>query len=58
MQLASCAAANIKSQASDGWVLSRERYDDGGITGGTPERPALQRLLQDIAAGRIDIVVV
>jgi DNA invertase Pin-like site-specific DNA recombinase len=51
-------AAYIKSQASEGWVLSRERYDDGGISGGTLERPALQRLLQDIAAGRIDIVVV
>ena len=37
---------------------ARERYDDGGISGGTLERPALQRLLQDIAAGRIDIVVV
>jgi DNA invertase Pin-like site-specific DNA recombinase len=51
-------AAYIKSQASEGWVLCRERYDDGGISGGTLERPALQRLLQDIAAGRIDIVVV
>ena len=51
-------AAYIKSQASEGWVLSRERYDDGGISGGTLGRPALQRLLQDIAAGRIDIVVV
>jgi site-specific DNA recombinase len=51
-------AAYIKSQASEGWVLTRERYDDGGISGGTLERPALQRLLQDIAADRIDIVVV
>ena len=51
-------AAYIKSQASEGWVLIKERYDDGGISGGTLERPALQRLLQDIAAGRIDIVVV
>jgi DNA invertase Pin-like site-specific DNA recombinase len=51
-------AAYVKSQASEGWVLGRERYDDGGISGGTLERPALQRLLQDIAARRIDIVVV
>ncbi len=51
-------AAYIKSQASEGWKLVRERYDDGGISGGTLERPALQRLLADIAAGHIDIVVV
>src|SRR6185312_11186912 len=41
-----------------GWKLVRERYDDGGISGGTLERPGLQRLLADIAAGHIDIVVV
>jgi site-specific DNA recombinase len=51
-------AAYIKSQASEGWRLVRERYDDGGISGGTLERPGLQRLLTDIAAGHIDIVVV
>jgi len=51
-------AAYIKSQASEGWKLVRERYDDGGISGGTLERPGLQRLLGDIAAGHIDIVVV
>jgi DNA invertase Pin-like site-specific DNA recombinase len=51
-------AAYIKSQASEGWKLVRERYDDGGISGGTLDRPALKRLLADIAAGRIDIVVV
>jgi len=51
-------AAYIKSQASEGWKLVRERYDDGGISGGTLERPGLQRLLADIAAGHIDIVVV
>jgi DNA invertase Pin-like site-specific DNA recombinase len=51
-------AAYIKSQASEGWVLIKERYDDGGISGGTLERPALQRLLQDISSGRIDIVIV
>jgi DNA invertase Pin-like site-specific DNA recombinase len=51
-------AAYIKSQASEGWKLVRERYDDGGISGGTLERPGLQRLLTDIAAGHIDVVVV
>ena len=51
-------AAYIKSQASEGWKLVRERYDDGGISGGTLDRPALKRLLADIAAGQIDIVVV
>lgn len=51
-------AAYIKSQASEGWKLVRERYDDGGISGGTLERPALKRLLVDMAAGHIDIVVV
>ena len=56
-QFEACAAY-IKSQASEGWVLGRERYDDGGISGGTLERPGLKRLLDDIAAGRINIVVV
>ena len=51
-------AAYIKSQASAGWKLVRDRYDDGGISGGTLERQGLQRLLADIAAGHIDIVVV
>ena len=51
-------AAYVPSQASEGWVLSADAYDDGGISGGTLERPALKRLLGDIAEGRIDIVVV
>ncbi|HEY9213264.1 MAG TPA: recombinase family protein, partial [Ancylobacter sp.] len=51
-------SAYVASQASEGWTLLSQRYDDGGISGGTLERPALQRLLADIAAGRIDIVVV
>jgi len=51
-------AAYVLSQASEGWTLNPEDYDDGGISGGTLERPALQRLLADIAAGSIDIVVV
>lgn len=51
-------AAYVMSQASEGWVLLERDYDDGGLSGGTLERPALQRLLADIAAGLIDIVVV
>jgi site-specific DNA recombinase len=51
-------AAYVASQASEGWQLLPEAYDDGGISGGTLERPALQQLLADIAAGKIDIVVV
>ena len=51
-------AAYVASQASEGWQLLPESYDDGGISGGTLERPALQRLLADIAEGQIDIVVV
>jgi len=51
-------AAYILSQASEGWTLIPERYDDGGISGGTLARPALQRLLADVAAKRLDIIVV
>jgi site-specific DNA recombinase len=51
-------AAYIASQASLGWSVVGERYDDGGISGGTMERPALQRLLAHLQAGRIDVVVV
>ena len=51
-------AAYIMSQASEGWSLLPEAYDDGGLSGGTLDRPALQRLLADIEAGKIDIVVV
>ena len=50
--------AFIQSQKSEGWVLVPNAYDDGGISGGTLERPALQRLMVDITAGRVDIVVV
>ncbi len=52
------AEAYIKSQAHEGWKLIRDPYDDGGYSGGTMERPALQSLLEVIGAGRIDIVVV
>ena len=51
-------SAYVMSQASEGWSLLPDEYDDGGLSGGTLERPALQRLLADIEAGRIDIVVV
>ncbi|WP_420346172.1 recombinase family protein [Pelagibius sp.] len=50
--------AYIKSQAGEGWKLVRTPYDDGGISGGTLERPALQQLLDDIRARRFDTVVV
>src|SRR5689334_22754713 len=51
-------AAFIKSQQGEGWRLIETAYDDGGLSGGTLERPALQRLLSDIAEGRVDTVVV
>ncbi len=56
-QRESCAAY-ILSQASEGWTCVHDIYDDGGISGGTLERPALQRMLADVTAGRIDIIVV
>ena len=51
-------AAFVTSQKAEGWVLVSTRYDDGGISGGTLERPGLQRLLADIAAGLVDQIVV
>ena len=50
--------AYILSQRAEGWLLVPDRYDDGGVSGGTLERPALRRLLADIEAGRVDVVVV
>src|SRR5207237_1326158 len=52
------AEAYIKSQAHEGWKLIKTHYDDGGLAGGTLERPALQLLLADIRARKIDVVVV
>src|SRR5580700_7854403 len=52
------ASAYIKSQAHAGWTLIRARYDDGGYSGGSTDRPDLQRLLDDIRQRRIDIIVV
>ena len=50
--------AYIKSQAHEGWQLLPAFYDDGGFSGGSLERPALQQLLTDVKAGAIDIIVV
>ena len=50
--------AYIRSQAHAGWTLIRSKYDDGGFSGGNTDRPALQRLLDDVRAGKIDVIVV
>jgi site-specific DNA recombinase len=52
------ASAYIRSQAHAGWTLIRSRYDDGGYSGGSTDRPDLQRLLDDIRARKIDVIVV
>jgi site-specific DNA recombinase len=52
------AVAYVKSQAHEGWVLLRDRYDDGGFSGGSMDRPALQKLLEDVGKGRIDVILV
>ena len=52
------AEAYIESQKLLGWKALPDRYDDGGYSGGTMERPALQRLLADIDAGKVDVIVV
>lgn len=48
----------VRAMRGEGWEALPERYDDGGFTGANIERPALQRLLADIDAGKVDIVVV
>ena len=50
--------AYIKSQASEGWRLLPDHYDDGAFSGASLDRPALQRLLSEVRANRIDTVVV
>lgn len=50
--------AFVLSRSSEGWVCLPDRYDDGGFSGGSMERPALKRLLEDVEAGRIDVVVI
>src|SRR5258708_19889640 len=52
------ASAYIKSQAHAGWTLIRSRYDDGGYSGGSTDRPDLQKLLDDIRPRKIDVIVV
>src|SRR5947209_15852240 len=51
-------SAYIKSQAHEGWRENRGSYDDGGFSGGSMDRPALQRLLKDIESRRVDVIVV
>src|ERR1700761_4443904 len=50
--------AYARSQRHEGWTVLPIAYDDGGLSGGTLERPALQRLLADIRAGKVDLVLV
>ena len=50
--------AYIRSQVHAGWTLVKTRYDDGGFSGESTDRPALQQLLADVAARRIHIIVV
>src|SRR5262249_14875758 len=50
--------AYIRSQAHAGWSLLRAKYEDGGFSGGNTDRPALQRLLDDVRAGKVDVIVV
>src|SRR5689334_5083557 len=49
--------AYITSQRHEGWVCLSQHYDDGGLSGATLDRPALQQLLADIQAGKVDVVV-
>jgi len=51
-------AAFITSQKAEGWIAIKEHYDDGGFSGGNTDRPGLQRLMEDIQAGKVNIVVV
>src|ERR1035441_5887008 len=59
-RVSGCSAASpyIKSQAHAGWTLIRSRYDDGGYSGGSTDRPDLQRLLDDIRGRKLDVIVV
>jgi DNA invertase Pin-like site-specific DNA recombinase len=52
------ALAYIKSQTHAGWTLVRSRYDDGGYSGGSTDRPNLQRLLGDVRSRKVDVIVV
>ncbi len=50
--------AYVASQKAEGWVATRERYDDGGYSGGNLDRPALKQMIADIEAGLVDVIVV
>jgi hypothetical protein len=50
--------AYVASQRAEGWAAIRERYDDGGFSGGTLDRPGLKQLVADVGAGLIDVIVV
>ncbi|HBP08597.1 MAG TPA: hypothetical protein DFL85_03895, partial [Lentisphaeria bacterium] len=52
------AEAYIQSQKMNGWRLLPDRYDDGGYSGGNMNRPGLKKLLEDVKAGKIDIIIV
>lgn len=56
-QYEACAAYAV-SQRHEGWVLLPDRYDDGGFSGGNMSRPGLKRLLADVAAGKVDVILV
>mgnify|MGYP001236403516 CR=1 FL=1 len=56
-QRESCEAY-VASQRAEGWACMRERYDDGGFSGGTLDRPGLKTLIEDIEAGLVDVIVV
>jgi site-specific DNA recombinase len=56
-QFEACATY-ITSQRHEGWIQTKERYDDGGFSGGTMERPAMKRLLADVALGKVDVIIV
>src|ERR1700709_103682 len=55
-QYGACAAYAL-SQRHEGWVVNPERYDDGGFSGGNMQRPAMKRLMADVAAGKVDIIL-
>lgn len=50
--------AYVRSQRHEGWITVPEKYDDGGYSGGNMGRPALQKLLEDVSAGKVDTIVV
>src|SRR5690606_26539038 len=55
-QFEACAAYAL-SQRHEGWTLVKERFDDGGFSGGNMDRPGLKRLLDDVEAGKVDIIL-